>query len=617
MTWSCCRSKSLEAAALVAFGVRASRARYAFHGLGFERGRDKSRAKSPTRTGLRSVELRRERDAIGRSFTFVINGVPVFAKGADVIPFDNFTPRVTPARHREILEDARKAAHMNMVREWGGGYYESDDFYDIADELGIMVWQEFMFGGEMVPGGSDFRDNVRAGSRRPGDASAQPSFARMLWCGNNEVETGWDHWGDRQDFKKTLTKDQQQAVWQDYLLMMHGVLQNVVATLDAEVPFHPQLAPCRVRLRARRPDRGRHALLAGLGRLDPGRRLQQHHAALYERVRLPVVSRNGETLAAVALPEDLRLDSPVMLAHQKNDGGNQRINTYMGHEYPAPKDFDAFVYVSQVQQAEAIRTAAEHLRSSRPRTMGSMYWQLNDVWPGPSWSSIDYFGRWKALQFYAKRFYADLLVAPYQHDGVIDTTLVSDLLHPVQANLEVTVMDFAGHSIAHTERTYSLPAASATLVAHTTEAELLGTADRATTVALFTLRVAGEVVSERTIYFAPVKELRLPVATIETSLAAGPNGVVLVTLRSASLARNVALDLKDPRLKLSDNFFDLLPGRAGNGRSQRSGERGRGSTRDEHPEPAASFLGFGRKAHDFMIGRGGEIRTPDAERTRT
>ncbi len=511
-----------------------------------------------TRTGLRSVELRRDKDEIGRSFTFVINGVPVFAKGADVIPFDNFTPRVTPARHREILEAARDA-HMNMVREWGGGYYESDDFYDIADELGIMVWQEFMFGGEMVPGGTAFRENVQKEAvDQVMRLHNHPSL--VLWCGNNEIETGWDHWSDRQDFKKTLTSRQQQTVWQDYLLVMHGVLQSVVATLDPEVPFTPSSPHAEYDTEPDVQTDGDMHYWQVWGNSTP--------IAAYKDITPRFMSEYGfqsfpamATLQAVTVPEDLRLDSPVMQAHQKNTGGNERIKHYMEQEYPTPRDFAAFVYVSQVQQAEAIRTAAEHLRSSRPRTMGSMYWQLNDVWPGPSWSSIDYYGRWKALHFYAKKFYADLLVVPDRHDGVVDTTLVSDLQHAVEANLEVTLMDFAGHQLSRSEHTYKVPAASAVSVSHVSEAALLQTADRAGTVALFTLRVGGEVVSARTLYFAPVKELHLPPAKIETTLADGAAGTVLVTLRSEALARNVALEFKDPAVKLSDSFFDLLPGR--------------------------------------------------------
>ena len=179
------------------------------------------------RTGLRSIELRRANDEWGKSFTFVINDIPVFGKGADVIPFDSFSSRVTPAQHRQILQ-AAKDAHMNMIRHWGGGYYETDDFYDICDELGILVWQDFMFGGAMVPGDLAFQENVREEAiQQVKRLRDHPSIA--LWSGNNEVETGWRFWGDRVYFKETLTPPQRERVWQDYVVLFHDIIKSVAA----------------------------------------------------------------------------------------------------------------------------------------------------------------------------------------------------------------------------------------------------------------------------------------------------------------------------------------------------------------------------------------------------
>jgi beta-mannosidase len=508
------------------------------------------------RTGLRSVELRREYDKIGQSFFFLINGKPVFAKGADVIPFDSFAPRVTPAQHRQILQSAVDA-HMNMVREWGGGYYESDDFYDIADELGIMVWQEFMFGGAQIPGGTEFRENVRAEAIDQVDRLRNhPSI--VLWCGNNEVETGWYHWGDRTDFKKALSKDQQEKVWQDYLLVMEDVLKSVVAQHAPDVPYTPS-SP--------------HADYEHIPDIQTAG--DMHYWAVwgatvpydeYNKITPRFMSEFGfqsfpemRTIRSFAEPGDLSLNSPVMLEHQKNNGGNDRIKKYMDAEYPAPKDFASFVYLSQVQQAEAIRVAADHLRSSRPRTMGLMFWQLNDCWPVASWASIDYFGRWKALQFYAKKFYADLAVAPYLHDGFIDTTLISDLDHPVQAKLTVTLMGFDGKLYSTSEQGYTLPAASARQVSHLAVTDLLGSHSAADTFARFLLTVNGKPVADRAIYFDHVRNLHLPAANIQPTWSTA-GGKTLLTLRSATLARNVWIGFGDRDAKLSDNSFDLLPG---------------------------------------------------------
>jgi len=192
-------------------------------------------ARAEVRTGLRSLELRRVSDQWGKSFEFVLNGIPVFAKGADVIPFDSFPNRVTADVHRKTLEAARDA-HMNMVREWGGGYYESDDFFDICDELGIMVWQEFMFGGDMVPGDTWFQENVRQEAieqiKRLRD---HPSI--VIWCGNNEVETGWHHWRERQDFKESISAETRDRVWQDYVILFADILKSAVNQYTDPVPY--------------------------------------------------------------------------------------------------------------------------------------------------------------------------------------------------------------------------------------------------------------------------------------------------------------------------------------------------------------------------------------------
>ncbi|MGB6403517.1 MAG: glycoside hydrolase family 2 protein, partial [Candidatus Sulfotelmatobacter sp.] len=386
-------------------------------------------AHAETKTGLRSVELRRVPDQWGKSFEFVVNGIRVFAKGADVIPFDSFPNRVTPEIHRNILQSARDA-HMNMVREWGGGYYESDDFYDICDELGIMVWQEFMFGGDMIPGDVSFQENVRQEAidqiKRLRD---HPSI--VVWCGNNEVETGWWHWGDRQEFKASISPDTRDRVWQDYVIMFADILKSAVTEYADPTPYTPSSPSANFE---EIPDNQHNGDMHYWAVWH-----QQAPASDYTKQFPRFMSEYGfqsfpemHTIRTYAhQPEDFDIRSTVMQAHQKNKGGNERILTYMLREYHEPKDFASFVYLSQVQQAEIIKIGAEHLRRQRPRTMGSLYWQLNDCWPVASWASIDYYGRWKALHYYARRFYDDLLISPFLHDGKVDVYVVSDKLQPL------------------------------------------------------------------------------------------------------------------------------------------------------------------------------------------
>ena len=508
---------------------------------------DRTAAEATVRTGLRSVELRRRPDQWGKSFEFVVNGVPVFAKGANVIPLDSFPARVTPEMHRRMLLAARDA-HMNMLRVWGGGYYESDDFYDLCDELGILVWQDFMFGGEMVPGDAAFQENVRQEAidqvRRLRD---HPSV--VLWCGNNELETGWLHWGDRQAFKASLTPDQREYVWQSYLLLFNDVLKSVVSENAHSAPYWPSSPSANYEEEPDNQANGdMHYWRVWYGSLpiEASTLVTPRFMSEYGFESFPDLA----TVASFAGPEDFAIDSPVMEAHQKDPGGSQRMLANIERDCGTPKDFASFVYLSQVQQAEAIKTAAEHLRRSRPRTMGSLFWQLNDCWPAPSKSSLDYYGRWKALHYAARRFYADLLISPHRHDGVIDVYVVSDKLDPVAASVRTRLLTFDGKALSDTTQGLTVPAAASTLIATLGEKRLLGSADPRASVAVFDLLVGGKVVSENLVYFDAVRNQRLPPARIELTVEAGK-----VTLVSPTLARSVYVSAA-----ASDNYFDLLPG---------------------------------------------------------
>jgi len=354
------------------------------------------------RTGLRSLELRQQTDKEGKSFEFIINGVPVFAKGGNWIPADSFPTRVSREKYRYLLESVRDT-NMNMLRVWGGGIYESNEFYDLCDEMGILIWQDFMFAGSMYPGDRAFLDNVRAEAiDNVKRLRNHPSI--VIWVGNNEIDTAWRNWGWRKNLPASL--------WDDYKKIFHGVLPEVCAALDPSRPYWPS------------------SPFGGL-ETDPDSLKsgdmhfwQVWHAAepfsVYEKQSPRFMSEFGfqsfpqlESVASYTQPSDRDIQSPVMMAHQKHPRGNQLIREYMLREYPQPKDFESFLYVSQVLQAEGIKIGAEHFRRIMPLNMGSLYWQIDDCWPVASWSSIDYYGRWKALQYYARRFYQDLLISPH------------------------------------------------------------------------------------------------------------------------------------------------------------------------------------------------------------
>jgi len=513
-------------------------------------------ARAELTTGLRSVELRRQADQWGKSFEFVVNGISVFAKGADVIPFDSFPTRVTPAVHRNILEAAREA-HMNMVREWGGGLYESEDFYDICDELGILVWQEFMFGGDMVPGDVEFQENVRQEAidqiTRLRD---HPSIA--IWCGNNEVETGWYHWADRQEFKESISPESRDRVWQDYIIMFADILRSSVAQYADPTPYWPSSPSADFEEIPDNQHNGDMHYWDVWHKQAPA----EDYTLQFPRFMTEFGFQSFpemRTIGTFAKPQDFDIRSTVMQAHQKNKGGNERILTYMLREYRQPKDFSSFVYLSQVQQAEIIKIGAEHLRRQRPRTMGALYWQLNDCWPVASWASIDYYGRWKALHYYARRFYDDVLISPFLHDAKVEVYVVSDKLQPTSATLRTRLLDFSGKVLLQQTKEVALPAQSSGVYLSLEKAELSDKADPRQSFLAFDLDIAGKRVSRNLVFFDVTHNLELPPPKIESTLNKTGEGYSL-QLQSEKLARNVSLSFGDIDAQVSDNYFDLLPG---------------------------------------------------------
>ena len=515
-------------------------------------------AQAQVKTGLRSVELRRVPDQWGKSFEFVVNGIAVFGKGADVIPFDSFPNRVTPDVHRKILQAARDA-NMNMLREWGGGYYESDDFYDICDELGLMVWQEFAFGGDMIPGDVAFQENVR---REAVDQIKRlrnhPSI--VIWCGNNEVETGWYHWGDRQEFKNSISPETRDRVWQDYVIMFADILKSAVAEYTDPVPYWPSSPSADFE---EIPD-NQHNGDMHYWQVWHAQAPAQDYTKQFPRFMTEYGFQSFPEMRTIRTfaekPEDFDIRSTVMQAHQKNKGGNERILTYMLREYREPKDFASFVYLSQVQQAEIIKIGAEHLRRQKPRVMGSLYWQLNDCWPVASWASIDYYGRWKALNYYARRFYDDLLISPFLHDDKVDVYVVSDKLQPLSGTIHTRLLDFSGNTLLDQTKDIQIPAQSSVIYLTFNKAELAAKGDPHRSFLVFDLEVAGKKVSRNLIFFDAMHSLDLPVMPkIEATLnKAGAD--YTITMQSSKLARGVNISFGDIDVETSDNYFDLLPG---------------------------------------------------------
>lgn len=511
------------------------------------------------RTGLRSVELRRESDAHGRGFAFVVNGIPVFAKGANAIPFDMFPSRVAPAQLRRVLQSAVDA-NMNMVRSWGGGYYESDAFYDIADELGLLVWQDFMFGGGMQPAyDSAFRANVVAEARdQVRRLRNHPSV--VLWCGNNEEEIAWKYWGHGKALKEADPAFASK-VWEGYVQLFGRDLRRVVEEDAGGIAYWPSSPSDDMAEAANTPASGDMHYWEVWGNparppsayLDVAPRFMSEYGLQAWPVR--------ETVDRVVARDDQRIDSPLIQAHQKfmAGKGNERLLHYIRMEFGEPRDFGDFVYLSQAMQAEGIGLAARHHRASRPRTMGSLYWQLNDVWPGASWSGIDWFGRWKALQFHARRFFAPVTVVALRKDGRTAVSLVSDRTAPRRGELRTRVMDMEGRVLRDDRKAVVLPPLSADAVAAYADKDLLGDADPTRTIAVFDLTAEGEPASREVVYFTEAKNIAWPTPHIRAQLHRGDQGSSL-ELATDAVARAVWIDFGQIDAELADNAMTLLPG---------------------------------------------------------
>ena len=514
------------------------------------------------KVGLRTIVLHRELDKWGRSFELVVNGIPVFAKGADVIPFDSFPNRVTTADYRRILESARDA-NMNTIRHWGGGYYETEEFYSICDELGIMIWQDFQFGNDWQPGTYAFKLNIQAEAEdQVRRLRNHPSI--VLWSGNNETEAAFS-WGPR----PTLPPDVRLLIWQDYLTEFSGILPRVVARLDPETPYWPSSPSADYEPLSDHYQSGdAHIWDVWHGRV-PFSTYETHHARFVTEYGFQSFPEM-KTIEAFTTPEDRTgIFTPVMLAHQKNNEGNSIIHDYLLKDYSEPKDFASFLYVSQVLQAEGIKIGAEHFRRSRPETMGSIFWQLNDCWPVASWSSIDYYGRWKALQYYARRFYAPILVSPHVEDGSLKVYIVSDKTAVTPATLRVRLMDFDGNVLLEESQPVDVaPLASKDYLDW--PLKKLADAGAANTSRVFVVAdlqtggatdfaMNGKQISRNLAYLAPVKEIHLKPAQLKVETT-GAQGSYKIRIGSPVLARSVYLTFGDLDVKVSDNYFDIMPG---------------------------------------------------------
>lgn len=511
-------------------------------------------AEETKRIGLRTVKVVNEKDAHGESFYFEVNGIPMFAKGANYIPSDAMLPAVTAERYNKLFRDI-KEANMNMIRVWGGGVYEDDRFYDLADENGILIWQDFIFGCTTYPADPAFLKRV-AEEAEYNIKRLRNHASLAMWCGNNEILEGIKYWGWQSRFAPEVYRQ----FLHDYRKLFQELLPAQVEKFD-KGRFYVHSSP----------------YFANWGRPHSWGTGDSHNWGIWYGQK-PFESTDTElgrfisefgfqafpemkTIATFAAPEDYRLESDVMNGHQKSSTGNSLINTYMERDYIVPEKFEDFVYVGLVLQGRGIRHCIEAQRRNRPYCMGTLYWQLNDSWPVVSWSGIDYYGNWKALHYHAKQAFAPIYANVMSINDTLAVYLFSDFLETQdELILELQLVDFQGKKEKSLKLPVSLPANSVKQVLSQPLSQWIAPekqSDRFLTVRLKDRK--GNILTENTHYFARTKDLNLPKAKIEYKTRTF-DGRCEIILYSRQLAKDVFIQVPMQGAHFSDNFFDLLPG---------------------------------------------------------
>ncbi len=502
--------------------------------------------------GLRTLELRQEQDQWGRSFVFVINGVPILCKGSNWIPADSFPTRITDQSMEGLIRSAAET-HQNMLRVWGGGFYEEERFYDLCDRYGILVWQDFVFSCSIYPlDDPQFLENVRLevveNLRR-----LRHRASLVLWCGNNEMEWGWVDWG----WDQSELQDLKNA----YDQFFHHTLTAWCQTEDPDHPYWPS-SPS-----------------SGTPFVDPNGQVQgdSHYWDVWHG-RQPFTAYRGQfprfmsefgfqalpplaTIRTYADPADWNMTSYIMEQHQKNASGNSLMVGQMLDTFRLPKDFASLVYLSMALQAEGIRFGVEHWRRHPDRVAGILYWQLNDCWPVASWSSLDYFRRWKALHYAARRFYAPLLLSIEDNPPEQSVYVSNDGLESWEGTVNWSLEKLAGEVVASGQAPVMVAPQASAQVCKLDFSNQITYENQRELVFIAELKRGEQILARQTACFVPIKHLSLadPAISVQVQLQ---EGELIVDLVSRSLALLVEVSLHRADVVFSDNYINLPAGRS-------------------------------------------------------
>lgn len=496
------------------------------------------------RIGLRTLTISQEKDEWGNEFAFCVNGVKIFTRGGNYIPDDCLYTRITEKKLDYILESCRRA-HFNCVRVWGGGYYPSDAFYDLCDEKGLIVWQDLMYACNVYDVTDAFAENCRQ-ETYDNVRRLRHHASLGLWCGNNEIESAWDHWGDFQKETPYLRAD--------YIRLFEEVLPKAVQEADGETFYwhsSPSSGGCFDNPDdANRGDTHYWDVWHGQKPFTDYRKYFFRFCSEFGFQSFPC----AKTVNSFTLEDDRNIFSRVMESHQKNDAANGKMLYYLSENLRYPKDLTHLLYASQVLQGMAIKYGVDHWRRNRGRCMGTLYWQINDDWPAPSWSSIDYFGRWKALHYMAQKFYAPHAVSMTLEDHRCHVYFSNESFETTEYSLTLSIRDLSGNVLETYETKGNSPAFSAI---ETAVVDICSWEDQKDDVFLeAVIHTKDQKVLKDVETLVPYKYLNLKNPVISTE-AKETNGAFILHISSDCFAPFVALDFDDADVIFSDNFFHL------------------------------------------------------------
>lgn len=506
---------------------------------------------------IRTVRLDTTADAYGNKFMLFLNNEPVFIKGANWIPNDNFLPRVTSEKYYSLLK-ATQQSNMNMLRVWGGGAYESDNFYNDCDSLGIMVWQDFMFAGGIYPGNEKFMNALRIETTYQFKRlCSHPCIA--IWCGNNEITEAWNNWGWQKEMN--ISSNDSLKMWNDEKVIFTELIPGAIRWLDNMVIYIPT-SPSTGWGHPEAYKSGDVHYWGVWWGMEPFSSYDNHVGRFmseYGFQATPPLS----SFALFDTDGNISLNDSTTRAHQKHPKGFETISEYMIRDYPVPATFSDYVYVSQVVQLDGVSRAIEDHRKAMPYCMGTLFWQYNDCWPVTSWSSVDYYGQKKLLQYALKDLYAPLLVTVTERNDSILVHVINDDTISHTCGLGFAWMEFDGN-VARTSFTQvKANAGRSIMVLGFQKKEFFDRIAPEKGVLHLVLNYENEKTIASNHYFANTKSLKLvkdPGLINDIVPVAGKPGSYTITLRTVSLAKNIYLSLNDPKATFSDNGFDMLAG---------------------------------------------------------